>query len=241
MSESTVIKPPFPHVTSGKIFRPSLRLMWKEFTSITLLCTFFWFVGVLGWLGFAYIFLVLDDGMFPMLFWNNYVPTWWPVTYLYAAILVFALCIPMFVFYPMYFRNIEYSVISKEGDSMPEIYVKKGLLNITKKHVPFRTVTNISSKAGIMDRLFGIGNVEIQTAGGHTAMQSAEEKLEGIIFYEEVRDFVLNELRKFRLPYTTTTEIVVESEPAPRSQRRGSANEEMLSLLHEIRDILNRE
>jgi membrane protein YdbS with pleckstrin-like domain len=215
--------------------------MWKEFTSVTLLSAFFWFIGVLGWIGFAYIFVVLDDGMLPILFWTNYIPTWWPVTYIYAAILVFVLCIPMFIFYPFYFRNIEYSVISKTGDSMPEIYVKKGLVNITKKHVPFRTVTNIASKAGIMDRLFGIGSVEIQTAGGHTATQSADEKLEGIIFFEEVRDFVLQELRKFRTPYTTTTEIEVGIEERPKAPRTGTLNENMLMLLHEIRDILNRE
>jgi membrane protein YdbS with pleckstrin-like domain len=236
-----VIKPPFEHVTSGKIFKPSLRLMWKEFISITLACTIFWILGVLFWIGFGYIFLVWDDGMLPNVFWNTYIPTFWPLTYLFAAGLIFILIVPMFAIYPFYFRNIEYSVISKSGDSMPEIYVKKGLLNITKKHVPFRTVTNISSKAGPMDRLFGIGAVEIQTAGGHTAMQSAEEKLEGIVFYEEVRDFVLQELRKIRLPYTTTTEITVESEEAPRVQRTGSSNEQMLMLLHEIRDILNRE
>ncbi len=234
-----MIKPPFPHVTSGKIFKPSLRLMWKEMTNITLLSTFFWLLGVLGWIGFSYIFVVLDDGMLPSVWWNTYIPTWWPVTYIFAAGLIFILCIPMYIFYPLYFRNIEYSVISKTGDSMPEIYVKKGLINITKKHVPFRTVTNISSKAGIMDRIFGIGNVEIQTAGGHSAMQSAEEKLEGIVFFEEVRDFVLQELRKFRTPYTTTTEIAVEAE-APRRQQTGSANEQMLMLLHEIRDILKR-
>jgi len=238
-SDSTVIKPPMENVTSGKIFKPSLRLMWKEFTSLTLACIVFWILGVLFWVGFGFAFLVLDDKMPSSTFWNSYIPTFWPATYIFAAGLIFVLIVPMFLLYPFYFRNIEYSVISKSGDSMPEIYVKKGLLNIMKKHVPFRTVTNISSKAGPMDRLFGIGAILIQTAGGHTATQSAEEKLEGIVFYEEVRDFVLTQLRKIRTPYTTATEIAIDA-GEPRVERVLSGNEEMLHLLREIRDMLNR-
>lgn len=237
----TVIKPPTEHITSGKIIKPSLRLMWKEFANTTLGCIFIWVLGVSIWIGFAYIFLVLDDGMPIQDFWNVYVPKYWPVAYLFAAGLTFVLILPTFILYPLYFRNIEYSIISKTGDTMPEVYVKKGLLNITKKHVPFRTITNISSKAGPMDRLFRIGTVEIQTAGGHSVHQTANEKLEGIVFFEEVRDFVLQELRKFRSPYTTATEIALEeSKEPPKVRRTGKANEEMLMLLHEIRDILNR-
>ena len=125
---------------------------------------------------------------------------------------------------------------------MPEIYVKKGLLNVTRKHVPFRTITNISSRAGPLDRLFGIGTVEIQTAGfsgGPGGHSGPEEKLEGITFYEEVRDFILQELRKFRDPYVVGTEVVhpVE-EPVPRMS--DSLDDEMLITLREIRDVLER-
>jgi hypothetical protein len=46
------------------------------------------------------------------------------------------------------------------------------------------------------DRLFGIGNVSIKTAGFSGANQvGPEEKLEGIMFHGEVRDFILAELR----------------------------------------------
>ncbi|NIW13281.1 MAG: PH domain-containing protein, partial [Candidatus Thorarchaeota archaeon] len=65
----------------------------------------------------------------------------------------------------IYVRSIEYSVISESGESMPEVYVQKGIFNRTRKHVPFRTITNISTKSGPLDRLFGIGSVNIETAG----------------------------------------------------------------------------
>lgn len=234
----TVIKPPMEKITSGRIIKPSMRLLWKEYATIILGCLWVWILGVLCWVGFAYIILVLDEGMSPSFFWNTYIPTWWSFTYLYGALLTFIFIIPYCVMYPLYFRNIEYSVISSSGESMPEIYVKKGLLNITKKHVPFRTITNIASRAGPLDRLFGIGTVEIETAGfSGASKQGPEEKLEGLVFYEEVRDFILQELRKFRHPYATATEIIpgVE-EPIPDIP--DSLDDEILKTLREIRDIL---
>ena len=121
---------------------------------------------------------------------------------------------------------------------MPEIYVKKGILTITRKHVPFRTITNISSNAGVFDRLFRLGSVSIETAGYSGSNQTGpEEKLEGIRFYEEVRDFILNELRKFRTPYVTTTEPDKVEEPVPRGP---GLDDEILITLREIRDLLKK-
>ena len=145
------------------------------------------------------------------------------------------------IIFPIYLRSIEYSVITEEGTTASEIFVKKGIINITRKHVPFRTITNISSRAGLFDRLFGIGSIEIETAGFSGTTTSAEEKLEGITFYEELRDFILRELRKFKDPYVTGTEIVhaVEEEPVQRMEE--SLEDEILLVLREIRDLLRRE
>ncbi len=235
---STVIKPPLENISSGKIIKPSMRLLWKEYTGIVLLCLILWLMGVGGWLGISYISLVVDGTIGIGVFLSSYIPTYWPFTYFFAAALIFVLIVPYWILYPFYFRNFEYSVISASGESMPEVYVKKGLLNITKKHVPFRTITNIASRAGPLDRLFGIGTVEIETAGYSGAnQQGPEEKLEGLTFYEEVRDYVLQELRKYRHPYATSTEIIpgVE-EPIPDIP--DSLDDEILKTLREIRDIL---
>ncbi len=235
---STVIKPPMENISSGKIIKPSMRLLWKEYTGIVLFCLILWILGVGGWLGVAYLSLVLDGTIGIGVFLTSYIPTYLPYTYLFAAILIFVLIVPYWIFYPFYFRNFEYSVISASGESMPEVYVKKGLLNITKKHVPFRTITNIASRAGPLDRLFGIGTVEIETAGYSGAnQQGPEEKLEGLPFYEEVRDFVLQELRKYRHPYATGTEIIPGvDEPIPDIP--DSLDDEILKTLRDIRDIL---
>lgn len=115
--------------------------------------------------------------------------------------------------------------------------MKKGIVNVTRKHVPFRTITNISSRARPIYRLLNIGNVEIQTAGfsGPKSSGGPEEKIEGIVFYEELRDYILHELRKFRAPYVTGTEVVTQ-EGAPAMEYEGAAQDETLLLLREIRD-----
>ena len=147
--------------------------------------------------------------------------------------------IPALILYPYYFKSLEYSVKAKSGDTMPEIYSKRGILTITRKHIPFRTITNISSRAGPFDRLFNIGSVHIETAGySGTNQTGPEEKISGIVFYEEVRDFILKELRKFKTPYTTGTEIVYPTEePVPRAE---GLDDEILITLREIRDILRK-
>ncbi|MFW9976046.1 MAG: PH domain-containing protein, partial [Candidatus Thorarchaeota archaeon] len=194
-------------------------------------------LALIAWIG------AIDSGT------PNWVPVFWMIFYdwlpavnfWYLVLSVFWF-LPILVAIPFYISNFEYSVISKTGTTMPEIYVKKGLVNVTKKHVPFRTITNIASRTGPIDRLFGIGTVEIETAGysgGAQGGRSPEEKLEGITFYEEVRDFILHELRRFRDPYVTGTEFIQpRDEPVPRLS--DSLDDEILITLREIRNVLER-
>ena len=64
-----------------------------------------------------------------------------------------------------------------------------------------------------------------------------EERLEGIKAFEDLTSFILGELRKFRDPYTTATEIVIpRDEPVPRLD--GSLDDEILTAIRDIREIL---
>jgi membrane protein YdbS with pleckstrin-like domain len=178
---------------------------------------------------------LLDDGWS---FWT-YVEIWWTPVSFWLGVSYAIWVVSTLIVVPMYINRIEYSVIAESGETMPEIYVKKGIIKITRKHVPFRTITNISSTSGPFDRLFGIGNVLVETAGFSGSMMGPEEKIEGVRFYEEVRDFILNELRKFRDPYVTATEVVLpREEPVPRMA--DSLDDEMLITLREIRDVMRK-
>jgi len=163
--------------------------------------------------------------------------TWWVTLNIDMWIFNLIWLIPAWILTPIYVGRIEYSVIAESGETMPEVYVRKGIISITRKHVPFRTITNISTTAGPFDRLFGIGTVNIETAGYSGKQSGPEEKLEGFEFYEELRDFILQELRKFRAPYVTGTEVVRRhEEPVPHLP--DSLDDEILLTLREMRKIL---
>jgi membrane protein YdbS with pleckstrin-like domain len=89
-----------------------------------------------------------------------------------------------------YVRSMEFIV---HGD---EIVVEKGLFNKTVKHCPFRTITNISTEVGLLDRVFKIGCINIQTSGSSgTSGGRSEEKLEGLRVYSEIREYIITQIR----------------------------------------------
>lgn len=228
-----VIRPPVKSITSGTIFKPSRVLTYKMIIKSIIVFLFVW-LTVIGCFLFTATMIGLDstapstmqiinDFAVPVNLWTVIVNLFWLV--------------PALVVVPLYVRSIEYSVKAESGDTMPEIYSKRGIFTITRRHVPFRTITNISSRAGPFDRLFKIGSVHIETAGYSGANQKGpEENLSGIVFFEEVRDFILRELRKFREPYVTGTEVVYPTEePIPKMK---GLDDEILMTLREIRDLL---
>ncbi len=221
--------------SSGKKFKPSKAFRNKYWFIATLIAVGIWLVVMGSFYGLFYL-IAMDNGWdyAAIIIQNLWIVNHWTI------VIDLIWFIPALIAIPVYINAIEYSVVSESGEASPEIYVRKGIINITKKHVPFRTITNISSRAGILDRLFGIGNVEIQTAGysgGPTGNTGPEEKLEGVRAFESLADFVLGELRRFRDPYTIGTEVVLpREEPVPRLTE--SLDDEILSAIRDIREIL---
>jgi uncharacterized membrane protein YdbT with pleckstrin-like domain len=233
--EEKIIKPPVKRVTSGKIFKPSRAFLHKRLLQPIVAVVIIWIITILSFIGMSFVAASAEPETYPSAI--QHINTWIGTVNFWTIVLNLIWLIPLLIYTPIYFRNIEFSVKAKTGEAMPEVYVKKGVLTITRKHVPFRTITNISSKAGVFDRLFGIGSVHIETAGYSGSQHKGPEvKLEGVVFYEEVRDFILNELRKFKTPYATGTEVVPPTEEAvPRMK---GLDDEILTTLREIRDTL---
>jgi membrane protein YdbS with pleckstrin-like domain len=230
-----VIKPPIKRVTSGKIFKPSKAFLHKNLLQPIVLAITIWMIVIICFLGGSFIGAAVEPEDIPSAI--QHINTWIVPVSFWPIIINLVWLVPLLIYIPFEFRSIEYSVKAETGETMPEIYVKRGVITVSRKHVPFRTITNISSKAGVFDRLFNIGSVHIETAGYSGSHQTGPEvKLEGIVFYEEVRDFILNELRKFKAPYVTGTEVVPRiEEPVPRAE---GLDDEMLITLREIRDLL---
>ena len=106
-----------------------------------------------------------------------------------------------------YYRSLRYEI---QDD---EVIVKVGIITHSVKHVPYRTVTNITVKRDIFDRwFFNLGTLTIQTAG-MSGQTGAEESLVGLENVQEVYELVVTELRRFRGAMSPTTgqeELTVE-------------------------------
>jgi uncharacterized membrane protein YdbT with pleckstrin-like domain len=123
-----------------------------------------------------------------------------------------------------YYSSLNYEV---QDD---EVIVDVGIITHSVKHVPYRTVTNITVKRDILDRwLFGLGSLHIQTAG-MSGQSGAEEKLVGLTNVQEVYEMVVTELRRFRGSMAPTV-AEVEPEQAPAS------TETMAAILVELKAI----
>ena len=128
----------------------------------------------------------------------------------------------MFLIGP-YYRSLSYEI---QDD---EVIVRAGIWTKSVKHVPYRTVTNLTIRRGILDRWLGLGTLRIQTAG-MSGQTGAEESLVGLTNVQEVYEIVVTELRRFRGSMAPTA-AEVEGEPAVASADALSA------ILAEVRAI----
>ncbi len=120
------------------------------------------------------------------------------------------------------------TVFFKLTDS--EVVVEKGVWFKQVQNVPYKQITNVTIKQGPIYRHFGLGKVEIQTAG-HSANQSGPEaSIFGVRDFKGVRDQLI--------------EIIREEKASPVSMRSGDDevgfSPQILEELRSIRDLLER-
>ncbi len=205
-------------------FRNKLLLVW--FTAWVVITA-----SIFGFIGFITFMMSIDDDPSDSQFGEWIQANASPLTGYYFVISL-ALFIPIVLLTIYYVRYMEFRI------EETEIIVKKGIINKMEKHIPFRTITNVSSRYGVYDRLFGIGTVEIETAGKSGQQTGPESKIEGIQNFFEVRDIILKRIRKFRGSYTTTTEV--EQPPVEYFPPENQFYKDLLSELKEIKEILSK-
>jgi membrane protein YdbS with pleckstrin-like domain len=128
---------------------------------------------------------------------------------------------PMMVWSGPYFRSLGYEI----GDE--QVIVRQGVLTRAVKHVPYRTVTNITVKRGLLDRLLSLGTLEIQTAG-ISGTHQAEQSLVGLTDADEVYALVAARLGRFRGGMAPTQADV---------ETPGGTDATLAALLAEVRAI----
>ena len=129
--------------------------------------------------------------------------------------------VPLMLWSGPYYRSLAYEI----GDE--QVIVRQGVLTRAVKHVPYRTVTNITVKRGVLDRWLGLGTLEIQTAG-ISGNQQAEQSLAGLPDADEVYERVAGQLRRFRGGMAPTQ---------AEAEALSGTDETLAALLAEVRAI----
>lgn len=105
------------------------------------------------------------------------------------------------------------------------ITVSWGVLFKKEIHLTYSRIQDIHIISGVIQRWFGLSEIQIQTAAGSA---SAEMTIEGIIEYEELRDYFYSRMRGFRNPTVETPSAV------PHGTGSFPASEQITGLLSEI-------
>jgi membrane protein YdbS with pleckstrin-like domain len=129
--------------------------------------------------------------------------------------------LPTLAILPTYYRSLRYEI------RRDEVIVRAGVITKSVKHVPFRTVTNLKTKQDPLDRLFGLGALNVQTAG-MSGKSGAEESLVGLPIFEDVYDQVAGALRCFRGSMAPTQ---------TENESENGAHEVLTAILSELRAI----
>ena len=135
--EEKVIKPPLINVKSGKIFRPSRAFLHKSLLQPIVAILIIWMMVTIALVAFAFAAPIMEPENFSY-FAQTFVTWFGPVSF-WTFVINLVWFVPIMLYVPFYYKSIEFSVKAKTGETMPEVYVKKGVLTITRKHVPFRT------------------------------------------------------------------------------------------------------
>ncbi|MHA1947759.1 MAG: PH domain-containing protein [Candidatus Hodarchaeales archaeon] len=178
----------FPPPKTRKIY-PDKLLLWKYFLQVFIV----WLIALIVLVGSTSFFIIVLSRTFNPPFFSTPEFQFFSLVLFIVLTLFLVPLVLLSLFF--YFRNMEYIV---HGD---EILVKKGLFNKTIKYCPFRTITNISTEVGLLDRVFEIGCINIQTSGS-SGMKGgrSEEKLEGLRVYPEIREYIISQMRGISSP-----------------------------------------
>jgi putative membrane protein len=125
---------------------------------------------------------------------------------------------------PRFFRyeTLHYR-FDEEGISM-----RWGLLFRKEIHLTYSRIQDIHLRSNFVERWLGLARVEIQTASGSA---KAEMTIEGLLEFEEVRDFVYSKMRGFRRAAAAAPAPVASGPSAPVPPE---ASNELAAVLAEV-------
>ena len=132
----------------------------------------------------------------------------------------------IFVLPYLYFRyhTLRYT-FDEEG-----IHMRVGILYRREVNLTYARIQDIHLSSGILQRWLGLADIQIQTASGSS---DAELVIEGFREFETIRDFLYTRMRGYHAPGAAGVSAAHETAVRPNG-----GEEEMVALLHTIRDEL---
>ena len=207
MIEERVIKPPTEGLVIGRPFGPSKALRNKYWLKAIIIAVVVWIV-----------FYIVPPGIFFLLIFD--IPSLafdilklmsddWATTLFLFTVFESIIVFIALLYIPIYVNSLAYAIGTESGET-EEIYRKRGIITITETHTPLRNVTYTSTSVGLFDRLFSIGSVSIETAGGQGGAaptgligllllrcRSGESlQIAGIHFYDKLHEHIIRRIRE---------------------------------------------
>ena len=151
--------------------------------------------------------------------------------------LVFLLCLVgwlvvmglILVWIPAFYKSLEYLI---DSDS---VKMKKGVFWKKNVAVPFTKITNLDVTEGPVQRMFGIGTINVQTAGaGGQQGAQPELKLLGVRDLEGVKDSIMERVRGYTI--SGSGEVKEKAAEVSDSEILGRMLEELTA----IREVLEK-
>ena len=126
-----------------------------------------------------------------------------------------------FAFIPLYFK---YKTLEYKFDESG-VKMKWGILFRKEINLTYRRIQDIHLTRNLFQRWIGLATVAIQTASGNSG---PEMSIEGILPFEQLRDYLYDQMRGARGEKPEGAAVSPSSSNADRA----------LGVLHEIRDLL---
>jgi membrane protein YdbS with pleckstrin-like domain len=125
-----------------------------------------------------------------------------------------------------YVKTLRYELSSED------LRLEEGVFWKKRKVIPYHKITNLNTLQGPFERRFGLGHLNVQTAG-HGANTSPEGKLVGLVEFDRIKEEVM---RKVRLVKSEAA----AAEDLPRDRSQQELLKEMLEVLSRIEKNLQK-
>jgi len=132
--------------------------------------------------------------------------------------IVVVILIQLYLF--AYIKTLRYRL---SGD---DLRLDSGVFWKKRKVIPLHKITNVNTLQGPLERLYGLGHLNVQTAG-HGASTSPEGRLVGLEEFEKIKEEIMQKVRLVKSEATAT-------EDRPRERTEQELLKEMLEVLSRI-------